>query len=59
MQSFIAGQNVRVAIFDTGLPAAHPHFRFIQNRIDWTDERSADDCWFYFFSVNFSAFTSD
>lgn len=34
---------MRVAIFDTGLPHNHPHFRHIKERTDWTDEQTLED----------------
>lgn len=37
------GQNVNVAIFDTGLEESHPHFKNVIERIDWTNEKNADD----------------
>jgi len=37
------GKGVRVAIFDTGLSLKHPHFRNIEERTDWTNERTLDD----------------
>jgi membrane-bound transcription factor site-1 protease len=37
------GKNVNVAVFDTGLELDHPHFKNIIERIDWTDEKNADD----------------
>ena len=38
----MAGEGVKVAILDTGLPAEHPHFRFVAERSDWTDESFRD-----------------
>jgi membrane-bound transcription factor site-1 protease len=37
------GQDVNVAIFDTGLEPSHPHFKNIIERIDWTNEKNPDD----------------
>ena len=37
------GKGVRVAVFDTGLPEKHAHFRNIIERTDWTDEKTAED----------------
>ncbi|CAI8016901.1 Membrane-bound transcription factor site-1 protease [Geodia barretti] len=37
------GKGVRVAIFDTGLPQNHPHFRHVRDRSNWTDEKSLED----------------
>ncbi|XP_022662431.1 membrane-bound transcription factor site-1 protease-like isoform X2 [Varroa jacobsoni] len=39
----IRGAGVRVAVFDTGLGAEHPHFRGILERTDWTNEKTTDD----------------
>ncbi|XP_039276563.1 membrane-bound transcription factor site-1 protease isoform X2 [Nilaparvata lugens] len=39
----ITGAGIRVAVFDTGLAASHPHFRHVAERTDWTGERSMDD----------------
>ena len=32
-----------MAIFDTGLPKNHPHFKRISERTDWTNEKTLDD----------------
>ncbi|KAF2534932.1 hypothetical protein F2Q68_00022338 [Brassica cretica] len=32
------GANVKMAIFDTGIRADHPHFRNIKERTNWTNE---------------------
>ena len=37
------GQGVRMAVFDTGVRADHPHFRKIAERTNWTAEKSLDD----------------
>lgn len=37
------GVGVNVAVFDTGLEKDHPHFRNVIERIDWTDEKNAED----------------
>ena len=37
------GRGIKVAIFDTGLPRNHPHFRHIKERTDWTDEQTLED----------------
>ena len=37
------GTHVRVAVFDTGLRADHPAFGHIEERINYTNEPSADD----------------
>ncbi|CAK8693279.1 unnamed protein product [Clavelina lepadiformis] len=42
-ESGYTGRGVKVAIFDTGLPENHPHFRNIMERTDWTDEKTAED----------------
>lgn len=39
----ITGRGVKVAIFDTGLPLAHPHFRKVKERTNWTHEKTLDD----------------
>lgn len=38
-----SGRGVKVAIFDTGLPRNHPHFRHVKERTDWTDEQTLED----------------
>lgn len=37
------GRGVRVAVFDSGLRARHPHFRKVKDRSNWTDEKSRAD----------------
>ncbi|RMX56596.1 hypothetical protein pdam_00002452 [Pocillopora damicornis] len=37
------GDDVKVAIFDTGLPKNHPHFRKVMDRTNWTEEKTLDD----------------
>ncbi len=37
------GAGIKVAIFDTGLPKNHPHFRNVKDRTNWTNEKSLDD----------------
>jgi membrane-bound transcription factor site-1 protease len=37
------GNDIRVAIFDTGLPKNHPHFRKVKDRTNWTEEKTLDD----------------
>ena len=37
------GKGVRVAIFDTGLPKGHPHFKNVKDRTNWTGEKTLDD----------------
>ncbi|XP_017470330.1 PREDICTED: membrane-bound transcription factor site-1 protease isoform X2 [Rhagoletis zephyria] len=39
----ITGAGVKVAVFDTGLANAHPHFRRVKERTNWTNEKSLDD----------------
>lgn len=39
----VTGAGVRVAIFDTGLPKNHPHFKFVKERTDWTNEKTLVD----------------
>ena len=38
-----SGKDVKVAVFDTGLPRNHHHFSNVQERTDWTNEKSLDD----------------
>lgn len=40
---FVLGDGVKVAIFDTGLPKNHPHFRKVMDRTNWTEEKTLDD----------------
>jgi len=39
------GSGVKVAIFDTGLAADHPHFKKdrVKDRTNWTNEKTIDD----------------
>lgn len=37
------GQGVRVAIFDTGLPENHEHFKKVKERTNWTNEKTVHD----------------
>ncbi|XP_073838104.1 membrane-bound transcription factor site-1 protease-like [Musca autumnalis] len=39
----ITGKGIKVAVFDTGLPKHHPHFRNVKERTNWTNEKSLDD----------------
>lgn len=39
----ITGKGVKVAIFDTGLAARHPHFKKIKERSNWTNEGTLED----------------
>lgn len=39
----IYGQNMKVAVFDTGVREDHPHFRKIKERTNWTHEDFLDD----------------
>lgn len=39
----VRGAGVRVAVFDTGLRAGHPHFKRVREVTNWTDERALDD----------------
>ncbi|KAG8041496.1 hypothetical protein G9C98_002789 [Cotesia typhae] len=39
----VTGQNVKVAVFDTGLAASHPHLKNIKERTNWTNEKSLSD----------------
>jgi len=44
MTSYV-GSGVKVAIFDTGLAADHPHFKKdrVKDRTNWTNEKTVDD----------------
>lgn len=42
-QAGVTGANVNVAVLDTGLEENHPHFKYVRERIDWTDEGNPDD----------------
>ncbi|KAH9624048.1 hypothetical protein KSS87_019117 [Heliosperma pusillum] len=37
------GSKVKMAIFDTGIRANHPHFRNIKERTNWTNENTLND----------------
>ncbi|XP_011504283.1 PREDICTED: membrane-bound transcription factor site-1 protease [Ceratosolen solmsi marchali] len=39
----VTGKGVKVAIFDTGLAASHPHFKKIKERTNWTNEKTLED----------------
>ncbi|XP_065285558.1 membrane-bound transcription factor site-1 protease isoform X1 [Dermacentor albipictus] len=39
----IRGAKVKVAVFDTGLPKNHPHFKKVKERTNWTNEKMLDD----------------
>jgi len=39
----LRGQGVKVAVFDTGLHANHPHFANVVERINWTDDEQLSD----------------
>lgn len=39
----ITGAGVKVAVFDTGLPKSHPHFKRVKERTNWTNEKTLDD----------------
>ncbi|RWS25436.1 membrane-bound transcription factor site-1 protease-like protein [Leptotrombidium deliense] len=39
----ISGTGVKVAVFDTGLPKSHPHFKKVKERTNWTNEKTFDD----------------
>jgi len=39
----ITGAGVKVAVFDTGLPKNHPHFKKVKERTNWTNEKTFDD----------------
>ncbi|XP_062501119.1 membrane-bound transcription factor site-1 protease-like [Corticium candelabrum] len=38
-----SGKGVKVAIFDTGLPKSHKHFKKVKERTNWTEEKTLDD----------------
>ncbi|XP_062090783.1 subtilisin-like protease SBT6.1 [Humulus lupulus] len=37
------GSKVKMAVFDTGIRANHPHFRNIKERTNWTNENTLND----------------
>ena len=37
------GAGIKVAVFDTGVIEGHPHFRNVEERLNWTDEPSLGD----------------
>lgn len=39
----LKGQNVKVAVFDTGIHEKHPHFKNVIERINWTDDKQLYD----------------
>ncbi|XP_034950401.1 membrane-bound transcription factor site-1 protease-like isoform X2 [Chelonus insularis] len=39
----LTGQNVKVAVFDTGLASQHPHLKNIKERTNWTNEKTLAD----------------
>ena len=39
----VTGAGIKVAVFDTGVYQDHPHFRNVEERLNWTDEPSLDD----------------
>ncbi|XP_012267422.2 membrane-bound transcription factor site-1 protease [Athalia rosae] len=39
----VTGQGIKVAVFDTGLAASHPHFKKIKERTNWTNEKTLED----------------
>ncbi|XP_014609822.1 PREDICTED: membrane-bound transcription factor site-1 protease [Polistes canadensis] len=39
----LTGHGIKVAIFDTGLAANHPHFKKVKERSNWTNEKTYDD----------------
>ncbi|GFS41015.1 SITE-1 protease [Actinidia rufa] len=42
-QKVYTGAKVKMAIFDTGIRANHPHFRNIKERTNWTNEDTLND----------------
>ncbi len=43
LTSSLTDAYAQVAVFDTGLSKAHPHFRRVVERTNWTDEKTLDD----------------
>ena len=39
----VTGAGIKVAVFDTGVHSNHPHFRNVEERLNWTDEPSLGD----------------
>ncbi|XP_046428490.1 membrane-bound transcription factor site-1 protease isoform X2 [Neodiprion fabricii] len=39
----VTGHGIKVAVFDTGLAATHPHFKKIKERTNWTNEKTLED----------------
>ncbi|XP_011314538.1 membrane-bound transcription factor site-1 protease [Fopius arisanus] len=39
----VTGRGVKVAVFDTGLAASHPHFKKIKERTNWTNKKTVED----------------
>ena len=39
----VTGAGIKVAVFDTGVRSNHPHFRNVEERLNWTDEPSLGD----------------
>ncbi|XP_033228138.1 membrane-bound transcription factor site-1 protease isoform X2 [Belonocnema kinseyi] len=39
----VTGRGIKVAVFDTGLAASHPHFKKIKERTNWTNEKTLED----------------
>lgn len=56
MQNSILGKGVKVAVFDTGVPKSHPHFKNIKDRTDWTDDKVASDGTLIFYLFIFCSF---
>jgi subtilisin family serine protease len=38
-----SGKDIKVGVFDTGLREDHPHFRNVEERTNWTNEKSLND----------------
>ena len=56
MQNSILGKGVKVAVFDTGVPKSHPHFKNIKDRTDWTDDKVTSDGTLIFYLFIFCSF---
>nr|XP_039254753.1 membrane-bound transcription factor site-1 protease-like isoform X1 [Styela clava] len=41
--SGFAGQGIKVAIFDTGLPEHNSNFKYVKERTNWTNEKMLND----------------
>ena len=48
---FTLGKGVKVAIFDTGLPKGHPHFKNVKDKTNWTGEKTVEDGIYCYYNV--------